>query len=81
MDLANAFNLMDVVETDYSGAVTTHVITDRFRTRNCETGVTYQVIPPVPKSSGKEAKIDHNWFKKVGFFRIDRGNVKFESTQ
>jgi hypothetical protein len=72
---------MDVVETDYSGKVTTHVIMERFKTRNCQTGVTYKVIPAVPKSGGKESKIDHAWFKKIGFFRLDRGDVKFESTK
>jgi hypothetical protein len=65
----NAFEICDVVETDFSGKVTRHVVTDRFKSRNCQSGVTYKVVPAVPKSGGKDAMMDHYWFKKVG--RID----------
>jgi hypothetical protein len=78
MQAEDAFNVLDVVETDYSGKVTSHIVMGRFRSRNCETGITYRVIPPVPKSSGRDAKIDHNWFKRVGRFYMDSGEIKYE---
>lgn len=65
----DAFEICDVVETDFSGKVTRHVIVERFRSRNCQSGVTYKVAPAVPKSGGKDAMMDHHWFKRVG--RID----------
>ena len=65
----NAFEICDVVETDFSGKVTRHVVTERFKSRNCQSGVTYKVVPAVPKSGGKDAMMDHYWFVKVG--RID----------
>jgi len=61
-----AFRVLDVVETDYSGKTTRHIVTERFRTRNCQSGVTYRVVPAVPKSGGKDSKIDHDWFKRIG---------------
>jgi hypothetical protein len=61
-----AFHVCDVVETDYSGKITRHIIAERFRSRGCESGVMYRLIPAVPKSSGKDSKIDHNWFRRVG---------------
>jgi hypothetical protein len=61
-----AFELCDVVETDFSGKVTRHIVIERFKTRNCQSGVTYHVVPEVPKSGGKDAKMDHHWFKRIG---------------
>lgn len=69
LQTGDAFEICDVVETDFSGKVTRHVIAERFKSRNCQSGVTYKVVPAVPKSGGKDAMMDHYWFKKVG--RID----------
>lgn len=73
----DAYELGDVVETDYSGKVTRHIITDRFLVRNSQTGVCYRVHPAVPKSEGKQAKIDHGWFTRIGWVDIDE-NRKFK---
>lgn len=67
----DAFQVLDVVETDYSGKVTRHIVIERFRTRNCQSGVTYRVVPAVPKSGSKNSKIDHDWFKRVAKIVID----------
>lgn len=67
----DAFLPLDVVETDYSGKTTRHIVAERFRTRNCQSGVTYRVVPTVPKSGGKDSKIDHDWFKRIGYIRLD----------
>lgn len=69
LQTGDAFEIGDVVETDFSGKVTRHIIAERFKSRNCQSGVTYKVTPAVPKSGGKDAMMDHYWFKKVG--RID----------
>lgn len=63
-----AFNVLDIVETDFSGKLTRHIVTSRFKVRNSQTGVVYEVSPPVPKSGegGRVARIDHAWFKRVG---------------
>lgn len=75
---SEAFEECDVVETDYSGKTTRHIIMGRFKTRNSQTGVTYIVTPPVPKSGGKDAKIDHGWFKRLGYLRFnDNDKVVF----
>jgi hypothetical protein len=66
----DAFEICDVVETDFSGKVTRHIVAERFKSRNCQSGVTYKVVPAVPKSGGKDAMMDHYWFKRVG--RIDQ---------
>lgn len=71
IDKKDAFSELDLVETDYSGRWTAHIIRARFLTRNCESGVTYQVVPAVPKSSGIDAKIDHKWFTRVGRIVLD----------
>lgn len=66
-----AFNELDLVETDFSGRWTAHIIRARYLTRGCESGVTYQVVPAVPKSGGIDAKIDHKWFTRVGRVVLD----------
>lgn len=66
-----AFEICDVVETDFSGQVTRHIVIERFMTRNSESGVTYQLLPEVPKSGGRESKVDHHWFKRVGCIRFN----------
>jgi len=66
-----AFQVCDVVETDYSGKLTKHIIVERFKTRNCDSGVTYRVVPGVPKSGGADSRLDHNWFKRIGFLRFN----------
>ncbi len=65
-----AFDVRDVVATDFSGRVTQHVILERYVTRNSQSGVLYRVAPPVPKSGGPDAKIDHAWFTRVGRMEI-----------
>lgn len=62
----DAFELCDVVETDYSGKVTRHIIWERFLVRNSQSGVCYRLVPQVPKSEGKHSKIDHAWFRRIG---------------
>lgn len=79
IDPKDAFEVMDVVETDYSGKWTTHIVMGRFLTRNCQTGVTYQVLPAVPKSGGKESKIDHGWFTRIGRIAVENGRIQFEN--
>lgn len=63
-----AFDVLDIVETDFSGKLTRHIVTSRFKVRNSQTGVVYEVAPPVPKSveGDRVARIDHAWFKRVG---------------
>lgn len=73
IEQSEAFEVCDVVETDYSGKVTKHIITDRYLVRNSQTGVAYRVIPAVPKSSGQYAKIDHDWFKRTGHLKMVGG--------
>lgn len=65
---SEAFDVLDIVETDYSGKMTRHIIRARFKVRNSPTGVVYEVSPPVPRSvgGGRVACIDHAWFKRVG---------------
>lgn len=67
----DAFEICDVVETDYSGKTTRHIVAERFRTRNCQSGVTYKVVPAVPKSGGQDAKIDHDWFRRIGYLMFN----------
>lgn len=64
----DAFNVLDIVETNYSGKLTRHIITSRYKVRNSQTGVVYEVAPPVPRSGDGDrvARIDHAWFKRVG---------------
>jgi hypothetical protein len=68
---SEAFDVCDVVSTDYSGKVTRHIIMERFKTRNSQTGVTYKVVPQVPKSGGLGSKIDHGWFKRLGHLELN----------
>lgn len=69
-----AFEACDVVETDYSGKITRHIIVDRFLVRNSQSGVAYRVIPAVPKSGGANSKIDHGWFRRIGELHIDEAD-------
>lgn len=77
IDPADAFELGDVVETDYSGKLTRHIVTNRFLTRNSQGGVTYTLLPAVPKSGGKEARIDHGWFKRIARIEFDENNKPY----
>jgi hypothetical protein len=62
----DAFLPLDVVETGFGGKITRHIVVERFKSRGCESGVTYRLVPTVPKSGGKDSKIDHNWFRRIG---------------
>jgi hypothetical protein len=68
--LEDALLPLDVVETDYSGKITRHIVAERFRTRSCQSGVTYRVVPTVPRSGGKDSKIDHDWFRRIGHIEM-----------
>ena len=68
--LKDALLPLDVVETDYSGKITRHIVTARFRTQSCQSGVTYRVVPAVPKSGGEDSKIDHDWFRRIGHIEM-----------
>ncbi len=72
--LPEALEVGDVVETDFGGRVTRHTVIARFKTRNSQTGVTYKVAPEVPRSSGPNSKIDHDWFKRVGNLEFDESD-------
>jgi hypothetical protein len=55
----------DRVTTDYSGRVTTHTILARCDDRSrghSQSGILFQLSPPVPKSGGAGAWIDADWF-------------------
>lgn len=52
-----------VVTTEFSGKITKHTITDRSTLHRSQSGVTFQVTPPVPKSGGQYAWIDADWFE------------------
>lgn len=69
IDPSMAFEVCDVVETNFSGKVTRHIIWERFLTRNSQSGVCYKVTPQVKKSESKSSKIDHGWFTRIG--RLD----------
>lgn len=78
----DAFEICDVVETDFSGKVTHHVVIERFKSRNCQSGVTYKVVPAVPKSGGKDAMMDHYWFKRIGRLEMtDHGKITLARAQ
>lgn len=81
IDPKEAFEICDVVETDYSGKVTRHIVAERFKTRNCDSGVTYRLVPTVPKSGGKDSKIDHAWFKRIGRIEMAAGKIVFVEAQ
>lgn len=76
---ADAFNLLDFVETDFSGRLTRHIITARFKVLNSQTGIVYEVLPRVPKSgeAGRVARLDHGWFKRIGRIEFDNQKVLF----
>lgn len=78
-----AFKVCDIVETDFSGKPTRHIVSARYKVQS-QSGVVYDVIPGV-KGSGEGARpgrLDHGWFKKVGhisfgdFGMIDFGDLK-----
>ena len=66
----DAFLPLDVVETGFGGKITRHIVAERFKTRNCQSGVTYRVVPAVPRSGGKDSKIDHDWFRRIGHIEM-----------
>jgi hypothetical protein len=68
--LEDALLTLDVVETGFSGKITRHIVVERFKTRNCQSGVTYRVVPAVPRSGGKDSKIDHDWFRRIGHIEM-----------
>lgn len=72
-----AFEVFDVVETDYSGKTTMHIIAERFLVRNSQTGVCYRVVPQVPKSGGIKSKIDHAWFTRLGQLQFDKNDKPY----
>lgn len=72
-----AFELGDVVETDFSGELTKHIITDRFLSHGSQSGVVYRLHPAVPKSGGKASKIDHGWFKRIARIEFDENNKPY----
>lgn len=59
------FEIGDRVATEFSGATSVHEIVARWRARNCQSGILYRVTPPVPRSGGARARIDHDWFRRV----------------
>ena len=62
----DAFQVGDAVETDYSGSATRHIIKARFKVRNSQSGVMYEVTPRVPKSFDKDhqnPRLDHGWLR------------------
>ncbi len=70
-----AFKVGDVVETDFSGRMTQHIIAARFKVRNSQTGVVYEVVPRVPKSG---SRIDHGWFNRIGYLEVKNGKILFQ---
>lgn len=76
---SDAFEQCDVVETDFSGSVTRHIIVARYKTRS-QSGVCYDVVPLV-KGSGegvRRGRLDHGWFKRVGRLKFDHtGKIEF----
>jgi hypothetical protein len=52
------------VVTTFSGRITVHHITKKIITPHCQSGVMFEVEPPVPKSSGGDAKMDADWFQE-----------------
>lgn len=77
---SEAFNLLDVVETDFSGRPTKHIVVARFKVRNSQTGVTYEVCPSVPKSSegNRVGRLDHAWFRRIGNIALVNGKIVFQ---
>ena len=74
-----AFNLLDFVETDFTGKSTRHIIVARFKVVNSQTGIAYEVLPQVPGSGegGRVARIDHDWFERIGSLNILGDKVLF----
>ena len=48
---SEAFDVLDIVETDYSGKLTRHIISARFKVKSGQTGVAYEVVPKVRGSN------------------------------
>jgi hypothetical protein len=62
---ARAAQVGDTVTTDYTGRVTRHKIVARCDDRShghSQSGIMFQVDPPVPKSGGARAWLDADWF-------------------
>lgn len=58
----------DEVRTGFSGRVTKHRIVERSDDRShghSQSGILFQVHPPVPKSGGARAWLDADWFTPV----------------
>lgn len=74
-----AFKVCDIVETDFTGKPTRHIVSARYKVRS-QSGVVYDVIPKV-KGSGEGdrlGRLDHGWFKKVGHISFgDFGMIDF----
>jgi hypothetical protein len=51
-----------MVTTDFSGRITTHKILLRYK-GVCQSGILFEVHPPVPKSNNEG--IDADWFEPV----------------
>lgn len=81
---SQAFKVCDIVETDFNGKPSRHIVAARYRVPNSESGICYMLIPPVhpPHEGGHPTRIDHAWLKKVGhisfgdFGMIDFGDAK-----
>lgn len=52
----------DRVETPFSGQWTQHTVVGRYKRKACQSGIVYEVMPPVPKSSG--GRLDAAWFRR-----------------
>lgn len=63
-----AFDVLDIVETNYSGRLTRHIVAARFKARKSQSGIAYEVVPTVRGSdaNGTPGRLDHGWFKRVG---------------
>lgn len=78
IDKSQAFEVLDVVETDFSGVATRHVIAERFLVMNSQSGVVYRVVPAVKKSGGATSRLDHGWFQRVGRLSVDGGQIVYQ---
>lgn len=61
---ARHVNVGAYVQTDYSGIVTSHKVVAKEYSRS-QSGVVFQLSPPVRKSGGADAWIDSDWFTVV----------------
>jgi hypothetical protein len=61
------FQVGDNVKTNFNGRVTAHTITHVSVERNCQSGVTYRVDPPLHGDEHPESGwIDQGWFWRAG---------------